>query len=59
MRRKRRITLAVLSVPNPSQVLDSWGWVRDRKQLPGSKGVRPEYRDLHAHVLQEVLHQLD
>src|SRR5258708_27391242 len=28
-------------------------------QLPGVKEVRPEYQDLSAQVLQEVLHQLD
>jgi putative transposase len=28
-------------------------------QLPGIKEVRPEYRDLNAQVLQEVLHRLD
>src|SRR5258708_1876315 len=28
-------------------------------QLPGVKEVRPEYRDLNAHVLQEALQRLD
>jgi putative transposase len=28
-------------------------------QLPAIKEVRPEYRDINAHVLQEVLHRLD
>ena len=28
-------------------------------QLPGVKEVRPEYRDLNAQVLQDVLHRLD
>ena len=28
-------------------------------QLPGIKDVRPEYLDLNAQVLQEVLHRLD
>ena len=28
-------------------------------QLPGLKEVRPEYRDLNAQVLQDVLHRLD
>ena len=28
-------------------------------QLPGIKEVRPEYRDLNAQVLQDVLHRLD
>ncbi len=28
-------------------------------ELPGIKEVRPEYRDLHSHVLQEVLARLD
>jgi putative transposase len=28
-------------------------------QLPGSKEVRPEYRDINAQVLQEVLRRLD
>jgi putative transposase len=28
-------------------------------QLPGIKEVRPEYRDIHAQVLQDVLHRLD
>ncbi len=28
-------------------------------QLPAIKEVRPEYRDIHAQVLQEVLHRLD
>src|SRR6476469_4181075 len=28
-------------------------------QLPGIKDVRPEYRDINAQVLQDVLHRLD
>ncbi len=28
-------------------------------QLPGIKEMRPEYRDLNAQVLQDVLHRLD
>jgi len=28
-------------------------------QLPAIKEVRPEYRDLNAQVLQDVLHRLD
>src|SRR5260370_4525429 len=28
-------------------------------QLPGIKAVRPEYQDINAQVLQEVLHRLD
>src|SRR5215831_15477592 len=28
-------------------------------QLPAIKEVRPEYRDIHAQVLQDVLHRLD
>ncbi len=28
-------------------------------QLPGLKEVRPDYRDLNAQVLQDVLHRLD
>jgi putative transposase len=28
-------------------------------QLPAIKEVRPEYRDINAHVLQDVLHRLD
>src|SRR5215472_15079233 len=28
-------------------------------QLPGIKEVRPDYRDLNAQVLQDVLHRLD
>ena len=28
-------------------------------QLPGIKAVRPEYRDINAQVLQDVLHRLD
>jgi putative transposase len=28
-------------------------------QLPGIKEVRPEYRDINAQVLQDVLHRLD
>jgi putative transposase len=28
-------------------------------QLPGIKDVRPEYRDINAQVVQDVLHRLD
>jgi putative transposase len=28
-------------------------------QLPGVKEVRPEYRDVNAQVVQDVLHRLD
>jgi putative transposase len=28
-------------------------------QLPSLKEVRPEYREIHAQVLQEVLHRLE
>ena len=34
-------------------------FARQSAQLPGIKDVRPEYRDLNAQVLQDVLHRLD
>jgi putative transposase len=34
-------------------------FARQSAQLPASKEVRPEYREIHAQVLQDVLHRLD
>ncbi|HEV2460521.1 MAG TPA: transposase, partial [Ktedonobacterales bacterium] len=37
----------------------SVNFARQSAQLPGIKDVRPEYRDINAQVLQDVLHRLD
>ena len=37
----------------------SVSFTRQSEQLPGIKEVRPEYRDINAQVLQDVLHRLD
>src|SRR5260370_5076612 len=37
----------------------SVNFARQSAQLPGIKEVRPEYRDINAQVLQDVLHRLD
>ena len=34
-------------------------FARQSAHLPGVQEVRPDYRDLDAHVVQEVLHRLD
>ncbi len=37
----------------------SLNFARQSAQLPGIKKARPDYRDLNAQVLQDVLHRLD
>jgi putative transposase len=36
-----------------------WASLRQSAQLPDIKAVRPEYRDIHSQVLQDVLTRLD
>ena len=37
----------------------SIGYYDQQNQLPAIKEVRPEYRDIHTHVLQDVVRRLD
>jgi putative transposase len=37
----------------------SVGYYEQKRELPAIKDLRPEYKDIHAHVLQEVIKRVD